>query len=395
MGWNDVSPCIFYDNMFDMSQLFNAKNLSRPSLDVDKNRCVLQGDWLVAAVSHRQEVESIQQRLEQVAGQVNSWDLNAVRLDHIWAGILWKVWGRKLPEHVELNSEHKTLFERMEKFAPAPEDVQQEIPQEGLVTDVGLTTLSFFDHAVFFTQLVGQFFLDLWRVIKAPVRAPWKDFSGQLLRMGAQALPITGLVGFLIGVVIVYLLAGFLRSYALELYVIDLTGIVAMRELGGLLAAILVAGRSGSTITAQIGVMRLREELDAMHVLGISPYFRLVFPRVMALSLIMPFVSLWTSLVAIVGGMFAANFTIGLSTEYFLEALPTTVYIGNVWMNLGKGVVFGFLIALIGCHFGLRVKADTESLGNGTTASVVTSITAVILVDAIFAILCRNVPAAP
>lgn len=381
--------------MPDMSQPSNANNLEAPSLDIADDVCTLRGDWRIAAVSTGKEVQGIEKQLALAVQKAAAWNLDAARLDHIWAGILWKTWGRQLPENTQLTAEQKTIFERMQKYFPSAEEMQQDAPQGTVVTKVGFSALSFFDHAVLFLQLVGQFILDFFRVLKAPLRAPWKDFSGQLLRMGAQALPITGLVGFLIGIVIVYLLAGFLRSYGLENYVIDLTGIVSVRELGGLLAAILVAGRSGSTITAQIGVMRLREELDAMHVLGISPYFRLVFPRVMALLLIMPFVSLWTSLVAIIGGMFAANFTIGLTNEYFLQVLPTTVYIGNVWMNLGKGVVFGFLIALIGCHFGLRVKADTESLGNGTTASVVVSITAVILTDAIFAILCRNIPAAP
>ncbi|MGL4667831.1 MAG: MlaE family ABC transporter permease, partial [Saezia sp.] len=325
-----------------MSQLFKVNHLDKPALDVVDDQCILKGDWLVAAVSQRKEVQAIEQRLEQVARKVTSWDLNAVRLDHIWAGILWNAWGRKLPENIKTNSEQQVLFERIEKYAPLPQDVQQNKSQERVVTEVGLISLSFIEHINFFIQLVGQFILDFSQTLKTPLRAPWKDFSSQLLRMGAQALPITGLVGFLIGVVIVYLLSSYLRSYGLELYIIDMTGVVAVRELGGLLAAILVAGRSGSTITAQIGVMRLREELDAMHVLGISPHFRLVFPRVMALSLIMPFVSLWTSLVAIFGGMIAANFTIGLTNDYFLEVLPTTVYIGNVWMNLGKGVVFGF-----------------------------------------------------
>jgi len=240
--------------------------------------------------------------------------------------------------------------------------------------------------------LLGQWVLDTGRVIKNPAKAPWKDLSAQVLRMGAQALPITGLVGLLIGVVFVYLLSNLLRTFGAQEYIVNFIGLTAMREIGPLLAAILVAGRSGSTITAQIGVMRLREELDAMHVLGIPATYRLVWPRVVALAFSMPLVSMWTSLMMIFGGMVVAGMSMDISYQYFLQSLPEAVSMGNLWMNLGKSVVFGILVALIGCHYGLRVKSDTESLGNGTTASVVTSITAVILADAVFAILCRNVP---
>lgn len=378
-----------------MSQFTNAKGLTSPALQVVDGQCVLSGDWVIAAVNRKQQVKTVEKYIAKNLNQIQLWDLSAVRIDHIWAGILWRAWGKRLPSNTRLNQEQQAIFSRLEKYSPLPQDVAEQKVSNGFVIGVGEVVFSCYEHTAIFTQMIGQFFLDIYKACKIPSRVPWADFFGQLLRMGAFALPITGLVGFLIGVVIVYLLGGFLSSYGLEYYVVNLTGIVSIRELGGLLAAILVAGRSGSTITAQIGVMRQREEIDAMHVLGISPQFRLVFPRVMALSLIMPFVSLWTSLVAVLGGMLAANLTIGLSNEYFLSVLPSTVYIGNIWMNLGKGVVFGFLIAMIGCHFGLLVKSDTQSLGNGTTASVVASITSVILVDAIFAILCKNVPVAP
>ena len=139
-----------------------------------------------------------------------------------------------------------------------------------------------------------------------------------------------------------------------------------------MLAAILVAGRSGSAITAQIGVMRVTEELDAMSVMGIAHGFRLVLPRALALAIAMPLIAVWTTLAALAGGMLA-------------------VETANLTLALSKSVVFGLLIALVGCHWGLRVEPNTQSLGAGTTASVVTSITMVIVVDALFAIVFKNV----
>ncbi|MBP8186403.1 MAG: ABC transporter permease, partial [Comamonas sp.] len=161
--------------------------------------------------------------------------------------------------------------------------------------------------------------------------------------------------------------------------------------LGPLLAAILVAGRSGSAITAQIGVMRVTEELDAMQVMGIRHGFRLVMPRAIALAVAMPLISLWTTLAALGGGMLAADLTMGISAGYFWQALPDAVEIGNLVLAMSKSVVFGIFIALIGCHWGLRVQPNTQSLGEGTTASVVSSITMVIIVDAIFAIAFKDV----
>jgi phospholipid/cholesterol/gamma-HCH transport system permease protein len=164
-----------------------------------------------------------------------------------------------------------------------------------------------------------------------------------------------------------------------------------IRELGPVLAAILVAGRSGSAITAQIGVMRVTEELDAMRVMGISHGFRLILPKVIALAIAMPLLVAWTDLLALGGGILAAKFQLDISPTYFITSLPDAVPVANLWLGLGKGVVFGMLIALVACHFGLRIQPNTQSLGEGTTTSVVVSITIVILADAVFAIMFKDV----
>jgi len=207
----------------------------------------------------------------------------------------------------------------------------------------------------------------------------------------AGALPITALVGFLIGIVLAYLSALQLRQFGADAFIVDILGVALIRELGPMLAAILIAGRSGSAITAQIGVMRVTEELDAMLVMGIAHGYRLVMPRALALAIVMPLVSVWTTLMALTGGMIAADLVLGISPAFFVNALPKAVEIANLTLALGKSVVFGLLIALIACHFGLRVEPNTESLGKGTTASVVTSITVVILVDALFAVVFKDV----
>ena len=158
-----------------------------------------------------------------------------------------------------------------------------------------------------------------------------------------------------------------------------------------MLAAILVAGRSGSSMTAQLGVMRVTEELDALAAIGIPYSLRLILPKVIGLSIAMPLIVLWTSAIALIGGMVSAEIQLGLGYQFFFNKLADVVPIANLWIGLGKGLVCGVIVALVSCHFGLRIKSNTESLGEGTTASVVTAITAVIIIDAIFAIIFSNV----
>lgn len=369
------------------------QQLASPSMHVENNLCVLTGSWVTAAFTGRNQVNELRRQIKKAATQTREWDLSQTRLDHIGAELLWEAWGAKLPANTQLKDEQIELFERLKKFYVPQNELVNTSPKVGILANIGFRLFSLLNHLGELVQLLGQFTLDCWFVITRPLRAPWKDFCGQILRMGAQALPITGLVGLLIGIVIVYLLGGFLKSLSAGEFIVPLVGVTSIRELGPLIGAILVAGRSGSTITAQIGVMRLGEELDAMHVLGIPISLRLVWPRVTALTLTMPFVAMWTSLLMVFGGMLSANVSVDISYSQFLQTLPSTISAGTVWINIIKSAVFGFLIAIIGCHFGLKVKSDTESLGNGTTASVVASITAVILADAMIAILCRSIPA--
>lgn len=375
-----------------MTQASSVLQMNLPQLDVVDQTCVLKGDWVIAAIDDKKQLHQLKQALVQASGKVSGWDLRQSRLDHIGAQVLWQCWQGQMPGNTALTPDQNDLFERIRRFAHEPQALAPQVQENGFLDGLGYGFFRMLEHFVAFVQLIGQFVLDLGRLLKAPAKAPWRDFSGQLLRMGAQALPIVGLVSVLCGVVIVYLLAGFLRSYGLELYIINMIGLIGIRELGPLMAAILIAGRSGSTITAQIGVMRLREELDAMHVLGISETFRLILPRVLALALAMPLISMWAALMIILGGMVVASISVDISFPYFLQTLPTAVSINNIWVCLSKSVVFGIFIALIGGYCGLRVKSDTESLGNGTTASVVASISVVIVADAVFAILYRNVP---
>ena len=352
-----------------------------------------QGRWGAAELGTRAQWKLLRRQLQDNAPAATlGWDLRSLQwLDHVGAQLLWNHWGHAWPARLALTDVQRTLLERVAELtitnppAPAPWRLFDEVDRLGVLVLHGL------DHARHIVQMVGQLVLDLLRLARNPRRGPWRDVSGHLYRMGATALPITALVGFLIGVVLAYLMSLQLRQFGAESFIVNILGISLIRELGPMLAAILVAGRSGSSITAQIGVMRVTEELDAMRVMGIPHGFRLVMPRTLALALAMPLISVWTTLAALAGGMLAADITLGISPSYFVQALPAAVKVGNLGLAVAKSVVFGAFIALIGCHWGLRVKPNTQSLGEGTTASVVTSITMVIIVDAVFAVAFRNV----
>ena len=355
---------------------------------------VLTGSWSAARLAEPKVWALVKAGLaKHSAAKARSahWDLRALeRLDHTGAQLLWNAWGHQWPADIQLDDAQKAMLTRVGQYTVAPPSLPRTTLWQ-LYLSLGANVMLGVEHLRDMTRLVGQLLLDILKLARAPHRGPWRDVSGHLYRIGATALPITAMVGFLIGVVMAYLMSLQLRQFGADTFIVNILGVSLIRELGPVLAAILIAGRSGSAITAQIGVMRVTEELDAMRVMGIPRGFRLVMPRAMALALVMPLLTVWTTMAALFGGMLAADLVMGVTPAYFFSALPRAVDIANLTLALSKSVVFGLLIALIGCHYGLRVKPNTESLGAGTTASVVTSITMVILVDALFAILFKEI----
>jgi phospholipid/cholesterol/gamma-HCH transport system permease protein len=367
----------------------STPRIERQSNPQGKSTLVL-GQWTAAQFAQPRLMEALEAELKS-AGPDGRWDLTkADQVDHVGGQLLWDSWGQAWPEPIELLPAQRAVIERVAQFTAAPPQ-PRKIGLRGRYLALGEAVLRAAEHVQSFVRLIGELTLNLGRLARAPQEGPWRDLSGHLYRIGATAMPITALVGFLIGVVLAYLTSQQLRQFGADAYIVNILGIALIRELGPMLAAILIAGRSGSAITAQIGVMRVTEELDAMRVMGISRGYRLVMPRAMALAVAMPLISVWTTVCALAGGMLAADVALGITPTYFLNALPQAVSPGNLGLASSKSVVFGVLIALIGCHFGLRVQPNTQSLGEGTTASVVTSITVVILVDALFAVLFKEV----
>jgi phospholipid/cholesterol/gamma-HCH transport system permease protein len=359
-------------------------------LDPDgKPQVLLSGAWVLRSLLP--QAAQLYRQLVAYAAEPNvSWDLRQVQtLDAAGALLLWRSWGRRRPQLI-LREELEPAFENLSpEAAPPPQPQPRDLMAP--VVYLGSSVLSLVEHVAQVVLLAGQLMLDLVQLWRHPTSIPWREISANVYRTGAQALPIIALVGFLVGVVLSYLSSEQLQTYGANIYIISILGVGIVRELGPILAAILVAGRSGSSMTAQLGVMRVTEELDALSVMGISTSLRLVLPKVIALAIAMPLLVLWCNAIALLGGMLVANWELAIDYRQFLHRLPAAVPIANLWLGIGKGVLFGMLIATIACHYGLRIQPNTESLGAGTTESVVTSITAVILADAMIAVMFSSV----
>ena len=361
-----------------------------PTLALDRDadgRAVarLAGEWTVLPL--REHFESLAAAARSVQGR---WDLRSLqRLDNAGALLLWQAWGRRRPDDIQWLPEHQILFEQL-SATPTPLPAAKGRAARSRIA-LGSMLWRLLDHLLDAVGLLGQLMLDAIRISRRPELIAWRDISAQIYRAGAQALGITALVGFLVGVTLSYLTSKQLQAFGADIFVVNILGLSVWRELGPLLAAILVAGRSGSAMTAQLGVMRVTQELDALSVMGISHTVRLVWPKLAALAVAMPLVGVWTSCMILTGGMVAARATLGLDYVEFLRSLPAAVPIANLWLGLSKSIVFGGLIAFVACHFGLRIKPNSESLGTGTTDAVVSSITVVIIVDAIFAVMFSDV----
>lgn len=349
----------------------------------------LSGNWNLRNLS---AIPGLRRKIRRhAADNAAEWDLTSVNLlDNASALILWLAWGKRFPAGLRIKPEHRRMLESWQSQAVPTS--QPEVPFVKVVVGTFNRVLTdFWKQFVGLVAMWGQLILDLFYLVVHPKEIPWPELSNTIYESGVRALGITALVGFLIGIVLSYLSALQLRMFGAEIYIINILGLSIIRELGPLLTAILVAGRSGSAMTAQIGIMRVTEELDALSAMGISHSIRLILPKVAALILVLPLLTVWTNGAALLGGMFSAQNTLDISYQQFFQKLPDTVPLVNIFIGLGKSAVFGMMIALIACHFGFRIQPNTESLGNETTNSVVAAITIVIMVDALFAILFMNV----
>lgn len=356
---------------------------------------VLGGRWTLRAIAAAGT--DWRARLQLAARRPDlRWDCCAIEmLDSAGALLLWNAWGRRYPAALLIEPGQRRIFERIAAIAPpqaTPAPASSPLPISlAWLERLGLAALALLRHVRDFVALIGQLALDSLHVLRHPAELPAREISANIYKSGVRAMPVTALVGFLIGIVLSFLSALQLTRLGADLLIVNILGLGIVRELGPLLVAVLVAGRSGSAMTAQLGTMRVTEEIDALAAMGVPRSLRLVFPKVAALAITLPLLIVWTSAIALTGGMVAAQAQLGIGYLAFVDTLSKVVPVSNLWIALAKGVCFGIAIALTACHFGLRVKPNTESLARNTTAAVVTAITVVIAINAVFAVAMRGI----
>ena len=284
------------------------------------------------------------------------------------------------------------ILETVAEGTPTPDD--EPPPPRGFrvwLEGVGETVAGIGAAFVEFTSLLGLFVSRLGRAIVRPKEFRLTALVHHCDSVGLQAVPIVALMSFLIGVVLAFQGAAQLREFGAEIFVVDLIAISILRELGILLTAIIVAGRTASAYTAAIGSMKMREEIDAMRTLGIDPAMALVVPRVLALVITLPILGLIANLSGLIGGGLLSWIELGISPAMFATRLVADTDTSHAFVGLSKAPVFAVLIGIIGCQAGLAVGNTTESLGRKTSSAVVAAIFAVILADALFSIFYQQV----
>ena len=282
---------------------------------------------------------------------------------------------------------HAALLAEIRRLAPEPMPPAPDVnPLVRLVAHLGRSTLAALAEGARLLSFYGETLAALYRVVLHPGRLRLTSLTHHLEQSCVNALPIVGLIAFLIGIVMAYQGADQLRRFGAEIYTVDLLAISALREIGILITAVVVAGRSGSAFTAQIGMMKVNEEVDALRTLGLDPLEVLVLPRLLALMIALPLLAFFADMMALFGGGLMCAFALDISPEQYIGRLSDAIWPRTFWVGIIKAPVFAFLIGMVGCYEGLTVDGSAESVGSKTTLSVVVAIFLVIVFDAIFSI---------
>jgi phospholipid/cholesterol/gamma-HCH transport system permease protein len=362
-----------------------ALEVGRPSGDTLVLR--LSGAWTMR--ERLPSVDAVERELEAGAGvrrlvfdaeRLAEWDsvlltfLLRVSADAERRGIAASRAG--LPEGVRrLLALATAVPERRDTGAPAP-------PPSWLAR-VGLATLSGGRDAAATLRFVGEVSLAFTRSVLGRARYRRSDLLLILQEVGAQALPIVSLISFLVGVILAYVGAVQLRQFGAQIYVADLVGIGMTREMGAMMAAVIMAGRTGAAFAAQLGTMQVNEEIDALATLGISPIEFLVLPRMLALAVMMPLLCLYADLLGLLGGMAVGVGMLDLGVVEYVTRTASAIGIADGVAGLLKASVFGVLIALAGCLRGMQCGRSSAAVGAATTSAVVTGIVLIIVSDAL------------
>ncbi|WP_294393424.1 MlaE family lipid ABC transporter permease subunit [uncultured Sphingomonas sp.] len=338
-------------------------------------------------------IGDLPQRLDNVATTPQQIDLSGIeRMDTVGA---WLIHRMARDHDIAIQGANDDESHLLEQVAAADKPLKIRPDARSSFTrvldEVGSATIAAARTLLNLIAFFGAVLITMADLVRHPRRIRWNAVVRQFEVVGVDALGIVGLMSFLIGVVIAQQGAIQLRQFGAEVFTINLVGRLTLRELGVLMTAIMVAGRSGSAFAAQIGSMRLAEEVDAMRTIGVAPMEALVVPRVLAGVIMMPLLAFYAAIVALVGGGLFAWYSLDIPPVTFVSRVREVVPITDLYQGLLKAPVFGAIIAIAGCFNGMQVEGNAEAVGLRTTAAVVQSIFLVIVLDAFFAVFFASV----
>jgi phospholipid/cholesterol/gamma-HCH transport system permease protein len=360
-----------------------------PQLRIEGDVIRLRGHWIATRLNR---VESrLAPRALPSAAELTL-DLSGVaRLDTAGAWLIQRLLadrrgaGRKIDTHGA--SEHVAAMLELVAAQTDPREAPATRKHPGLLEKIGRESVTVLNIGYEFLSFVGEGTMTTLRAFAVPRRLRPRMLLKTIEQAGVNALPIVGLLSFLIGVVIAYQSAVFLRQYGANVFLADLVGISMARELAPLMTAIIVAGRTGSAFTAQIGTMMVTDEVDAIRAMGIRPLEVLVTPKMLGLIVALPLLTLFADAMGVLGGMVIGRTVLDISAAAFLDRLAQAVSVSSYLVGLAKAPIFAAVIAAVGCYQGFKVRGSAESVGQRTTMSVVQSIFLVIVLDAVFSVL--------
>ena len=348
---------------------------------------ILEGDWTSTGLhGPERELRSALRDHPEVGLDLR----NIHRCDTAGAYAILQATGgnRRRPKTLEVRPEIAKLFELVQRSIERerpPEPPRQ--PLTNMMARLGQGVLGVgydFWHTMGFN---GRLMVVLARSAIHPSRIRWAPFISLAERAGLDALPIVAVTSFFIGAVLAFIGSNMLSNFGAQVFTVELIGIAVMREFGVLITAVLLAGRSASSFAAEIGAMKMNQEIDAMQVMGVDPFEALVMPRFMALLITIPLLTFVAVVAGLVGGLIVSWWTLDLSPLFFVKRIEDNVGIKQFWIGLSKAPVLAIVIAAIGCRQGMEVGGDVDSLGRRVTAAVVHAIFSIILLDAVFALI--------
>jgi len=356
-------------------------------VDLQAHRLTLIGDWTVRTLDRVRP----RQVAPLAAGEVMTLSTDQLgAMDTAGAMLLYQLLsqlesaGGRI-DRSNLNSRQRALLElvaqrRVDSHTPSK-------PRENWLAQIGRASVGSIREGISYLNFLGELTIRLVPQILRPWQIRWREVINEIALAGVQALFIVGLLSFLIGMVLAYQGGATLKQYGANILIVDMIAIVTLREMAPLITAILVAGRTGSSYAAQIGTMKITEEVDALRAIGIHPLDMLVVPKVIALIIVMPLLFIYADVLGLLGGAMVASAVFDVSMQTYFNRVPEVVSLSTLLVGLMKAPVFAVVIAIIGCHQGMRVTGSAAAVGAATTMSVVQAIFTVIILDALFSVL--------